>query len=275
MENANSILVFDRRKLRQQRNRAAARFFEHDALYIETARHLIERSKDIARPFRTILDLGSHNGFLAQHFAANPVQFVVANDCAESMLHAHALPGIVSEEDFLPFAANSFDLVMSNLNLHWVNDLPGALLQIKNVLRPDGLFLAALAGGTTLRELRECLMEAELLVTGGVSPRVSPTIELQTASALLQRAGFALPVVDQEIYTFLYPDAFALMRDLRGMGAANAHRDRLRYPTRRAVLLEAARIYHEKFADPAGGVRAQFDILFLHGWKPDSMPVSH
>lgn len=274
MENTNQILVFDRLKVRQQRNRAAPRLDQHDVLFQDTAQHLMERVDDVTRQFHAVLDLGSHHGILARHFAKRENVFVVAQDCAESMLRHETIPCVVSDEDFLPFAPESFDLVLSNLSLHWVNDLPGALLQIRSVLRPGGLFLAAVVGGHTLHELRQCLLEAELLVTGGGSPRVSPTIELQAASGLLQRAGFELPVADQETYTLIYSDALALMRDLRGMGASNAHRDRLRYPTRRAVILEAARLYQQRFADSSGGVRAQFDVLFLHGWKSETPNMS-
>jgi len=174
---------------------------------------------------------------------------------------------VVLDEEFLPFAPSSFDLVIGNFNLHLVNDLPGTLSQIRNILRPDGLFLAAFPGGKTLQELRTCLMEAELAVTGGVSPRLFPTIELQTASGLLQRAGFSLPVVDSEILTLTYDGIFALMDDLSGMGETNIQMQRLRHPTRRSVFLEASRLYEQRFEEGAGRISATFEILFLHGWK--------
>jgi SAM-dependent methyltransferase len=157
---------------------------------------------------------------------------------------------------------------MSALSLHWVNDLPGALLQIRQALRPDGLFLAAMFGGETLHELRHALLDAELAVTGGVSPRVSPMADLRDGAGLLQRAGFALPVADRDLITVAYADPFALLRDLRAMGETNAARLRSRAPLRRAVLAEAARLYGERHRHPDGRVRASFEILYLSGWAP-------
>ena len=172
-----------------------------------------------------------------------------------------------ADEEAFPFAPESFDLIVSNMRLHWVNDLPRVLAHLREALRPEGLFLAALLGGATLQELRTCLMDAELAVTGGVSPRVSPTLDLGTASALLQQAGFQLPVADQETITLVYPDMFALMRDVRSMGEANAHTQRLKHFTRRAVFTEAARLYQDRFPAEGGGIRARFDLVFLHGWR--------
>ena len=192
MQAANQILVFDRALVRKRRRRAAVGFTGHAALFEETAAHLIERLGDVKRDFKSILVLGARAPFVLPYNDA----FIVMTDLAENLLDCAAQP-VAADEEFLPFAPNSFDLVISNLNLHWVNDLPGALAQIKNILKPDGLFLASLLGGKTLFELRQCLMEAELGIAGGASPRLSPTIELQTASGLLQRAGFALPVADQ------------------------------------------------------------------------------
>lgn len=267
----NSALVFDRAQLRFQRNRAAEHFHQYDVLFQETAADLIERVCDVKRDFESVLDWGTHHGILAKYFSSSSTRFVVATDEAERMLHNLAekekSSSLVSDQEYVPFAPNSFDLVVSNLGLHWINDLPGALAQIKNTLRPDGLFLATALGGDTLQELRICLMDAELAVTGGISPRLSPTISPLAASELLQRAGFELPVVDQETYTFIYHDAFSLMRELRGMGQTNAHHHRLRQPTRRAVLLEAARLYQERFGQASGGITARYDVLFLHGWK--------
>jgi SAM-dependent methyltransferase len=176
--------------------------------------------------------------------------------------------GVVADEELLPFRPASLDAVASNLALHWVNDLPGALLQIRQALKPDGLFLGALLGGETLKELRQCLMEAELAATGGASPRVSPFADSRDAGALLQRAGFALPVTDTDTVTVQYASPLKLMRDLRGMGAANAVAGRLLKPTRRAVMLEALRLYREKFAGAEGRVPATFQVVYMIGWAP-------
>jgi SAM-dependent methyltransferase len=177
-------------------------------------------------------------------------------------------PSLAADEEALPFAPHSFDLVMSVLSLHWVNDLPGALIQIRQALEPDGLFLGALLGGETLAELRVALMEAELAEEAGAGPRVSPFAEVRDAGALLQRAGFALPVADVDTIPVTYPDALALMRDLRGMGESNAMVERRRTPTRRATLARAAAIYAEKYGQADGRVPATFQVITLTAWAP-------
>lgn len=265
MSAPSQILVFDRALLRRRRDRTAAGFAAHSALVDESAAELKDRLSDVARRFTSVLDLGGQNNSLIQQFRQEDI-FTVTADISEKRIRESKGPAILADEEILPFAAQSFDLVISNLSLHWVNDLPGALVQIKRTLRPDGLFLAALLGGQTLHELRACLLDAELAVTGGVSPRLSPVVDLLTASSLMQRAGFTLPVTDAETITFTYSDAFALMRDLRGMGETNTHLHRLRYPTRRAVFTEAARLYQQRYGMPDGQIPATFEVIFLHGW---------
>jgi len=271
MSDASQILVFDRALLRNRRDRAAAAFAAHKALLEESDALLRERLAGIKEDFHAVLDLGAHDGALARSFATRGATPVVACDLSEKMLcaaPADAVLPVAADEEFLPFAPGRFDLVISNLSLQWVNDLPGALLQIKNALKPGGLFLAALAGGATLHELRAALVEGELAATGGASPRLAPSLAMPAASALLQRAGFALPVVDSETVTFAYPDMPALMHDLRGMGATNIHRQRLRYPSRRRIFHEAERIYRARYARADGRLPASFEILFLHGRRP-------
>ncbi|TPQ40482.1 SAM-dependent methyltransferase [Bradyrhizobium guangdongense] len=168
----------------------------------------------------------------------------------------------------LPFAAEAFDLVASALALQFVNDLPGVLAQIRRALKPDGLLLAAMIGGDSLTELRQAFAAAEAECEGGVSPRVAPFADLRDIGALLQRAGFALPVTDVDRVVVRYASAFALMQDLRRMGAANVLVERRRTPTRRATLLRMAEIYAERFADPDGRIRATFDVIWLSGWAP-------
>ncbi len=272
MNTTNPSLVFDDAQIRRQRARAARCFSDHDFLFHEGATHLAERVQDVARPFRRIVHLGArdpyvrqqiHNPYVRQQIHIVPDALWIA---AGEYVGVGSAPDIALREDMVPLADGSMDLVLSNLCLHWINDLPGALVQIRRVLQPDGLFLASLLGGETLFELRQCLMEAELAVTGGVSPRLSPTLDLPTASSLMQRAGFTLPVVDHERFTLIYPNMLALMKDVRGMGEGNAHQHRLRHATRRAVFDEAARLYQQRFSHPDGGVVASFDMLFLHGW---------
>ncbi len=168
----------------------------------------------------------------------------------------------------LPLAAASFDLVISALALQFVNDLPGVLAQIRRALKPDGLLLAAMIGGDSLTELRQAFAAAEAECEGGVSPRVAPFADLRDIGALLQRAGFALPVTDVDRVVVRYANAFALMQDLRRMGASNVLIERRRTPSRRATLLRMAEIYAERFADADGRIRATFDILWLSGWAP-------
>ena len=175
---------------------------------------------------------------------------------------------VAADEEALPFADASLDLVVSALALQWVNDLPGTLVQIRRALKPDGLLMAAMLGGDTLIELREAFASAESEIEGGLSPRVAPFADLRELGALMQRAGFALPVVDSDRLTVRYESAFALMRDLRAMGATNVLAERRRAPLRRATLMRMAEIYAERFADADGRVRATFEIVWLSGWSP-------
>jgi SAM-dependent methyltransferase len=175
---------------------------------------------------------------------------------------------IVADEEALPFADASLDLAVSALALQSVNDLPGALIQIRRALKPDGPMLAALLCGDTLTELRQAFAQAESEVEGGLSPRVAPFADLRELGALLQRAGFALPVADSDKLVVRYDSAFALMRDLRAMGATNVLAERRRVPLKRATLLRMAETYAKRFSDPDGRVRATFEIAWLTGWAP-------
>lgn len=260
--------LFDRRAWRRHRERAA-RTGGIDFLHAEVAERLLERLDLVNRHFAKALDLGARGGALTRALSARPgTEWVITAEPAEGFLARLPAPLVAADPELLPFAAASFDLVVSNLALHWVSDLPGALSQIRHTLRPDGLFLAAMLGGDTLVELRTVLFEAELAEEGGVSPRVSPSIALADAAALLQRAGFALPVADSETITVTYSNLFALLHDLRGMGETNALAARRRFFLRRATLGAAARLYAERFGDAEGRIPATFEILFLCGWAP-------
>ncbi|MGE0718066.1 MAG: methyltransferase domain-containing protein [Alphaproteobacteria bacterium] len=261
------MLVFDRAAVRRHRERAAPGFAAHAFLFDEVADRLAERLDDVRRDFATVLDLGTRGGAMARALAMRAARpFVVHADLAPSLV-AGLPAAVVADPEALPFVGG-FDLVVSCLDLHWVNDLPGALVQIRRALKPDGLFLAALLGGETLVELREAWLAAESEVEGGASPRVSPFADVRDAGALLQRAGLALPVVDAARLTATYPDAIALMRELRGMGESNATVLRRRGMTRRATLFRAAEIYAERFAGPDGRVPATFQVLTLTAWAP-------
>jgi SAM-dependent methyltransferase len=172
------------------------------------------------------------------------------------------------EQEILPLPPQSLDLAVSALAFQFVNDLPGVLAQIRRALKPDGLLLAAMIGGDTLTELRQSFASAEAECEGGASPRVAPFADLRDVGALLQRAGFALPVTDVDRIVVRYANAFALMQDLRRMGATNILLERRRTPTRRATMLRMAQIYGERFADPDRRIRATFDVIWLSGWAP-------
>jgi SAM-dependent methyltransferase len=181
---------------------------------------------------------------------------------------AEARPDVVVDLERLPFAVGQFDLVVSGLALQVVNDLPGVLAQVCGCLKPDGLFLGAMTGGRTLEELRAAFLQAETEVTGGVSPRVAPMVEVRDFGSLLQRAGFALPVVDSDVVEVTYAHPLALMRELRAMGAGNVLAERRRNFLRRDVLARAIEIYQQRFAVPGGRVRATFEILTATAWAP-------
>lgn len=263
--------IFDRRLLRQRRERAVATLDRHDFLLKESGERLLDRLSDVTRKFPLAMDLGCRAGLLARHLdKRGGIESFIQCDLSTSMASsARAFgPAIVADEEQLPIKAESLDLVLSNLGLHWVNDLPGALLQIRTALKPDGLFLACMFGAGTLSELRSCLMEAEIAETGGASARISPFADLRDAAGLLQRAGFALPVADAETITVTYSDMFRLLHDLRGMGEANLLLERLKRSTRRAIFARAAALYQSRHSDSEGRLKASFQLLFLTGWAP-------
>lgn len=267
--------VFDRRTVRQHRDRAALRLAEHDFLFREVAQRLAERLDDVNRKFGVALELGAHGDVLTENLAGrNGIEKIVRCDQSARMVRqGQPAPCVVADEEWLPYAPASFDLIVSSLSLHWVNDLPGALVQIRRALKPDGLFIAALFGRATLSELREVLLEAEIAECGGAGLRVSPFVDVRDAGGLLQRAGFALPVVDTDMITVSYSSALDLMRDVRGMGESNAVTERRRSFTRRSTLLRAAAIYADRYADDEHRIPATFQIVTLTGWAPhDSQP---
>jgi len=260
---------FDRTALRRNRARALRLGSAAEFLFEEVGARLLDRLDDIRRQFPLALEIGARQGTLRPLIEGrNGVTTLIQADPAPAMAAAASGVRLAMDEELLPFAAGSLDLVVSNLALHWTNDLPGALVQIRRALKPDGLLLASLIGGDSLGALRACLAEAEARVTGGMAPRLSPLIDVRDAGALLQRAGFALPVVDIDRIEVSYPDALALMRDLRAMGEANALVERPRGFARRDVLAAAAALYAERHGDAEGRIPAAFDIVHLSGWAP-------
>ena len=258
LDPANPIAIFDRAALRRHRARAKAMGEEGGFLFREGAERLWDRLADVKQPFRRALDLESRDPLLAARLQGAGIDTLVAGDSAMLNLDLEALP----------FAPASFDLIVSSLAFHWINDLPGTLLQLRQVLAPDGLLLVNLFAGETLAALRQALLEAESDIENGASPRVSPFADPRDLAGLLQRAGFALPVVDSDRITVDYPDPWKLMRDLRAMGESNAIILRHRHFSRRATFLRAAELYRARFGDATSRIRAEFEIATLTAWAP-------
>lgn len=256
----NSV-IFNRPLYRMRRSRAAVKWPEHDFLKREAALRLADSLDDMKRTFPFALDLGCHRGELSQALRGR-VGTLVGCDFAAAMS-----PQIVCDEECLPFAANTFDLVISALALHHVNDLPGTLIQILGSLKPDGLFLAILPGAGSLSELRASITGASAEHGFALSPRLSPLIEVRDGGALLQRAGFALPVVDSDRITVEYDSPFRLMEDLHGMGESNVLMEQRKTLASRAHLALIAEYYRSHFGR-GGTVPASFEFITLTGWKP-------
>jgi SAM-dependent methyltransferase len=253
---SSSPAIFDRQLLRRRLARAQT-LGPATFLIDRVAQELGERLSVVLREFARAVDLGTPTDAVAQALAASGK--------VTTIVSAHA---VAMDEEALPFADASLDLVTSALSLQFVNDLPGTLIQIRRALKPDGLFLAALIGGDSLSELREAFAQAESEVEGGASPRVAPFADLRELGALLQRAGFALPVVDSDKLTVRYQSVLALMHDLRRMGATNILNERRRAPLKRKTLARMAEIYAQNFADADGRLRATFEVVWLLGWAP-------
>lgn len=262
MEAPSALFDIDlaRRRLARARQTGYAAF-----LLDRLAEDLDDRLGAVLRTFSSVLDLGSPAPAAMQVLSA---RYGEARHLRLAPLPEAGGDVIVGDPEMLPLAAGSLDLAVSLLALHAVNDLPGTLIQLRRALRPDGLFVGCLLGGATLTELRQSFGQAESEIEGGISPRVAPFAAVREAGALLQRAGFALPVADTDTVTVRYADSFGLMRDLRSMGMTNVLTERRRTPLRRATLLRAAEVYAERFSDPDGRVRATFEVLWLSGWVP-------
>ncbi len=245
-ETENTMKLFDQAARARIRERTTAMDADGDFLKREIALRLEDRLADINRQFATVLDIGSNYS----PFTDVPAKAALADD------------------SILPVEENSFDLVISNLAIHWVNDLPGLLVQANHALKPDGLFMASLFGGETLKELRHALLSAEAEITGGANARISPFADVRDLGSLLQRAGFALPVADMDTLTVTYEHPLKLMHDLRAMGETNALTSRSRKFLRRDVLMRACEIYQEQFGQPDGRIPATFQVMYVTGWHP-------
>lgn len=247
-------VLFDRALLRARQSRALG-LGPATFLLDRVAEDMAERLHAVLREFKNATDVGTPSDQVRDALLKRVDQFARID-----------LPDLESEP--LALRPESLDLAVSALAFQFVNDLPGVLAQIRRALRPDGLLLAAMLGGDTLTELRQSFAAAEAECEGGVSPRVAPFVDLRDIGGLLQRAGFALPVTDLDRIRVRYDSAFALMHDIRRMGATNVLVERRRIPTRRATMLRMAQIYGERFADADGRIRATFDVIWLSGWAP-------
>ena len=260
-------MLFDRSLLRARRRRARG-LGPATFLLDHAATELAERLSAVLRRFDIAVDIGTPTDAVRHALAASGKTGMFVAAAVDAATLDKSILRVMSDEEALPFADASLDLVVSCLALQFVNDLPGTLIQIRRALKPDGLFMAALVGGESLAELRSAFADAESDVEGGLSPRVAPFADVREIGALLQRAGFALPVVDSERLTVRYDSGLALMHDLRRMGATNVMHKRRRKPLKRATLQRMEAIYADRFADTDGRLRASFEIIWLSGWAP-------
>jgi len=265
LQPCSDITVFDRHRVRLNRERATHNFHQHDFLFAWTQKQLLDRLYDVNRHFSSALQIGSRSDINAEQH--HKIDHIITLDLPHTPL-SNSSPYIQASEEFLPIKPKSLDLVISNLNLHSVNDLPGTLLQIRQSLKDDGLFIAAMLGGETLHELRQVMSETELDLNGGVSPRIFPFADKPQMGDLLQRGGFSLPVIDSEIVTVTYDNVFKLLHDLRGMGESNAIISRDKRPLTRGFFMHLAQKYAERFTEADGRIVASFEIIFLLGWAP-------
>jgi len=260
-------LLFDTDLVTARKLRALERRVDGaDFLMTRAAEDLGDRLATVERTFTEAAAIGCLTSHAAEALRrSGKARAVTRVEAHQRLLDG---PGLAMRGEHLPLEPVSIDLAVSLLTLQECNDLPGMLIQVRRALRPDGLFLGALMGGGTLAELRECLLVAETELTGGAAPRVAPFADVRDIGGLLQRAGFALPVADIESVTVRYDSLFALMADLRAMGATSSLAARSRRPATRALFVRAAKIYAERFSDADGRIRATFSTVWLSGWAP-------
>lgn len=267
MKTMNTAAPFDRSLARRRRDRAAGTLVEADFLLQAGAERILERLDDVTRRFPLAAEMGARTGILTKALRTRAdIDHVVAFE--SSLVMAARTQALRADEEWLPLRPGSVDLLVCNLSLHTVNDLPGVLIQARNALKPDGLFLAVTLGVGTLKELRDVLAWAESSQDGGLSPRVHPFVEVRDAGALLQRAGFALPVADTETLSVHYGNPLRLLQDLRAMGETNVLHDRRRAPLRRTTLGAALARYASVYGGSDNRVPASFELITLTGWAP-------
>ena len=266
--------LIDDHALIRNRDRAAPHFDGVDYLKRAVAERVMDRIDTILRDLPLVMDVGCHTGLLTEQLLASPkIGQVKAFDPSPEMAEkTHARTGVevaVAPFDHIPFEDDKFDAIASAFSLHWANDLPGTLIQLRQRLKPDGVLVAALAGGETLNNLRNCMATAESEISGGMSPRILPMADIRDMGGLIGRAGLTMPVADSDIITVTYPDLFTMMGELKQMGEANSMNDRIKRMTSRSVFLRAAELYQDQYAEADGRISASFEIITLTGWSPD------
>lgn len=265
--------LFDRELRRKRLERAAPGFGAADFLHRRAAEDIAGRLAPILRAFPLALELSARTGAFAEALAVEApgkVGTLIEADLSHRMLAGRPGLRVQADEERLPFAEASLDLIVSTLALHWTNDVVGALIQARRALKPDGLFIAALFGGVTLTELRQSLVTAESEILGGAGSRVSPFADVAEAAGLLSRAGFVQPVADVDTVTVTYDHPIKLLYDLRRMGETSVLADRHPRKLTRAIIDRMAGVYFERFGTAEGRVTATFEIVTLTGWAPQA-----
>lgn len=257
----SDIFVFDRNIIAEKKNRIASDLPNHGFLFDWTSEQIIDRLGVIKKQYPLALQIG--NRATINNLEKFGIKKIITLDNANKLS-----PSVIADEELLPFGSNVFDIVISPLNLHTTNDLPGTLSQIRHCLKSDGLFIAAIFGGETLYELRQVMSDVEMQKTGGISPHISPFADLPQMGSLMQRAGFNLPVIDSEKITVTYDNVFKLMWDLRLMGESNSIKARKKNFTSRRFFHDVNELYAERFSEEDGRIKATFEIIFLLGWSP-------
>ncbi len=264
MVDISDIIIFDRTQVKHNRERCSIKFSEHDFLFQWSKNQLSERIYDINRNFPKSLQIGSRAPILQDEH--EKIEEIITIDLTNKPVQ-NCDTYIQGSEELLPIAPKSMDMVVSNLNLHTVNDLPGTLTQIHSCLKEDGVFIASMLGGETLHELRKIMMEVELSMFEGASAHIYPFADKVQMGALLQRSNFTLPIIDSDIITVTYDNIFKLLHDLRGMGEGNSISKRNKTPLGKEFFMQVAQEYHKQFAEKDGRIKASFEVIFLLGWR--------
>ncbi|MFO0388671.1 MAG: methyltransferase domain-containing protein [Alphaproteobacteria bacterium] len=263
----NDPIIFNRKRVRLHRERAV-RLGGDDFLLKEMAQRVCERLDELNKKFPMVLDVGAHAGTLAKKLTGrSDIGILVQTDLSYGMLSKASGLRVVADEELIPFAENSFDMCITIGSLQWVNDLPGALVQIRRVLKPGGAFIAIIPGGETLKELRQSFEKAEMEISGGISPRISPFVDAREVGSLLTRAGFSHPVIDTELLNVEYEHPLKLLKELRAMGETNALIHSQKNLTPCSVVMTMADHYMRNFLNESERINATFELVTMTAWR--------